>query len=211
MLRNYRTVRQSKRRTLCFVAATEQIVGRERNQIGCHSRDLDAFVVDTRRVNSTVRHLSLTMSDNIPVAVAYRLNGANFRASAEVLASALELDRDGRPTKLTAIPLYFLASYAAELYLKAALLKRGFDEPTLRKRFGHDLDSLLAALQQAGVSVTDETVATVKGLSDQHSKHALRYTVLVDDGKKTYWPPLSLVFSMLDELLLLTRISTQGV
>ena len=171
-------------------------------KVACHRRG---------HLNSTVRHLSLTMNDNIPVAVAYRLNGATFRASAEVLASTLELDGDGRPTKLTAIPIYFLASYAAELYLKAALLKRGFDEPTLRKRFGHDLDSLLAALQQAGVSVTDQTVATVKGMSDQHNKHALRYTVLVDDGKKTYWPPLSLVFSMLDELLLLTRISTQGV
>ena len=151
------------------------------------------------------------MNDNVPLVSAYRLNGVNFRASAEVLANTLDLDQDGRPTRLTAIPLYFLASYAAELYIKAALLKRGYDEPTLRKRFGHDLVSLLSALQQKGVSVTNETVATIEGMCDQHKNHALRYTVLVDNGQKTYWPPLPLVFSMLDELLLLTRVSTQGI
>jgi len=35
----------------------QQIVGRKRNQIACHSRDLDAFVVECRRVNPAVRHL----------------------------------------------------------------------------------------------------------------------------------------------------------
>ncbi|MGH8003355.1 MAG: hypothetical protein ACRECJ_01345 [Limisphaerales bacterium] len=152
------------------------------------------------------------MKDNIPLAFAYRLNGANFRMSAEKLRSTLELDDDDRPTKLTAIPLYFLASHAAELFLKAALLKRGFDESDLKKYdYRHNLNSLLFELQNKGVSVTDETVATIQGLSEQHKNHVLRYTVLVDDGTKTYWPPLSLIFSMLDELLLLTRISTQGV
>jgi len=110
---------------------------------------------------------------------------------------------------LTAIPLYFLASHAAELFLKAALLKRGFDELDLKKYdYRHNLNSLLSELQKKEVSVTDRCVATIDGLSGQHEKHALRYTVLVDDGNKTYWPPLSSVFSMLDELLLLTRVST---
>jgi hypothetical protein len=152
------------------------------------------------------------MKDNIPLAVAYYLNGVNFRMSAEKLGDTLELDGDGRPTTLTAIPLYFLASHAAELFLKAALLKRGFDELDLKKYdYRHNLDSLLSELQKKGVSVTDATVATISGMSDQHKKHALRYTVLVDDGNKSYLAPLSSVFSMLDELLLLTRISTQGV
>jgi hypothetical protein len=152
------------------------------------------------------------MNDNIELVSAYRLNGANFRASAEVLANTLDLDLEGRPTQLTAIPLYFLASHAAELFLKAALLKRGFDDSDLKKYdVRHNLDSLLFELQQKGVSVTNETVAMLKGMSPQHNKHGLRYTVLLDDGQRTYWPPLSLVFSMLDELLLLTRISTQGI
>lgn len=152
------------------------------------------------------------MRDNIPLAVAYYLNGTNFRMSAEELKNTLELDVDGRPTKLTAVPLYFLASHAAELFLKAALLKRGFDEQYLKKYdYRHDLSSLLSGLQKKGVAVTDATVATIHGMAKQHKNHALRYTVLVDDGAKTYWPPLSAVFSMLDELVLLTRISTQGV
>ena len=64
------------------------------------------------------------MQDATPLAVAYYMNGINFRMSAENLRSELQLDKDGRPTKLTAVPLYFLASHAAELFLKAALLKR---------------------------------------------------------------------------------------
>lgn len=138
------------------------------------------------------------MKDNIPLAVVYYLNGTNFRMSAEMLMSTLELDSDGRPTRLTAIPLYFLASHAAELFLKAALLKRGFDELDLKKYdYRHNLNSLLSELQKKGVSVTDATEATINGMSEQHKKHALRYTVLVDDGNKTYWPPLSQFFPCL--------------
>src|SRR5438309_1885658 len=152
------------------------------------------------------------MQNNTPLAVAYYMNGVNFRMSAEQLKATLELDSDGRPAKLTAIPLYFLAFHAAELFLKAALLKRGLDESYLKKYdYRHNLAALLVELQKKGVPVANETVIVINGLSDQHKNHALRYTVLVDDGQKTYWPPLSLVFSMLDELLLLTRVSTHGV
>jgi len=73
------------------------------------------------------------MNDDIPLAAAYYINGSNFRLSAEKLMEGLELDASGRPTKLTAVPLYFLASHAAELFLKAALLKRGFAEAKLKK------------------------------------------------------------------------------
>jgi hypothetical protein len=152
------------------------------------------------------------MNDNIPLAVAYYLNGVNFQASAEQLRIDIELDSKGCPTKLTAIPLYFLASHAAELFLKAALLKRGFDDAQLKKfDYRHNLEGLLLELLKKGVPVTEETKAIVIGLSEQHKKHALRYTVLVDDGENTYWPPLSLVFSALEELLMTTRLSTHGV
>ena len=152
------------------------------------------------------------MNDNIPLAVAYYTNGSIFRLSAEKLAEGLALDAVGRPTTLTAIPLYLLASHAAELFLKAALLKRGFTEASLKKySYRHNLAALLRELQEKGVPVTSDTVAVVQGLSDQHENHQLRYTVLVDDGSKTYWPPPALVFVALDELLLLTRISTHGI
>lgn len=152
------------------------------------------------------------MNDNIPLAVAYYTNGSLFRMSAEKLMEGLEMDDSGRPTKLTAIPLYFLASHGAELFLKAALLKRGFAEANLKKYdYRHNLAALLQEIQDKGVPVSNDTVAVIQGLSEQHQTHQLRYTVLVDDGTKTYWPPLSLVFTALDELLLLTRISTHGV
>jgi hypothetical protein len=152
------------------------------------------------------------MNDNIPLAVAYYTNGSIFRMSAEKLMEGLELDAAGRPTTLTAVPLYLLASHAAELFLKAGLLKRGFPEASL-KQYGyrHNLAALLQEIQNKGVPVTSSTVAVVQGLSEQHESHQLRYTVLLDDGNKTYWPPLPLVFTALDELLMLTRISTHGV
>ena len=114
--------------------------------------------------------------------------------------------------KLTALPFYFLVSHAAELLLKSALLKRGFSEQELRE-FGyrHNLDKLLTALMEKGVTVTPGTTSLVRQLSEQHQTHALRYSALVDDGKPTYLPPPGLLLEMLEELLLLTRISTQGV
>lgn len=152
------------------------------------------------------------MKDNIPLAVAYYTNGVNFRLSAERLREGLELDDAGRPKKLTVIPLYFLASHAAELFLKAALLKRGFPETDLKKYdYRHNLEALSQELQKKGLPVSSDTTAVIQGLSEQHKTHQLRYTVLGDDGTKTYWPPLSLVFAALEELLLLTRISTHGV
>jgi hypothetical protein len=151
------------------------------------------------------------MSDDIPLASAYRLNGTNFCLSAKKLKKGLKLDSSGRPSSLTAIPLYFLASHAAELFLKSALLKRGFSEENLKKfDYRHNLAALLQEVQNKNVPVTKDTEAVIKGLSEQHRTHQLRYTVLVDDGTKTYWPPLSLVFAALDELLLLTAISTHG-
>lgn len=41
-------------------------------------------------------------------------------------------------------------------------------------------------------------------LAPQQLDHSLGYTVLMDDGKKTFWPPPAMLFTMLDELLLLT-------
>jgi hypothetical protein len=152
------------------------------------------------------------MSDNVYLASIYRLTAVNFRMAAETLAATMEMKGDGTPLKLTAIPFYFLASHAAELFLKSALLKRGFGESDLKQYdYRHNLNALLVAIQAKGVSVTPDTINLINGLHRQHQTHALRYTALVDDGQPTYMPLPSLVFIMLDELLLLTRLSTQGV
>jgi hypothetical protein len=106
--------------------------------------------------------------------------------SAKKLMQGLELDDSGRPTTLAAIPMYFLTSHVAELFLKAALLERGFAEADLRKfDYRHNLAALLQEVKSMGVPVTDDTDAVIHGLSEQHRTHQLRYTVLVDDGTNT--------------------------
>jgi hypothetical protein len=86
--------------------------------------------------------------------------------SAKALADRLEIDPAGIPTKLTAIPFYLLTSHAAELFLKAALLKRGFGDRDLRRfDLRHNLGALLAAVQQKGVVVTAETADMVRRFS----------------------------------------------
>ncbi len=152
------------------------------------------------------------MNNSVYLATVYRLTAVSFRLAAETLAATMETKGDGTPAKITAIPFYFLASHAAELFLTSALLKRGFEESDLKEYdYRHNLNALLVAIQANGVSVTSDTVTLINGLHGQHQTHALRYTALVDDGQATYMPPPSLVFRMLDELLLLTRLSTQGV
>lgn len=144
------------------------------------------------------------------LAVSYYMAGTNFRASANQLAEGIELRPDGTPVNLTALPYYFLVSHAAELFLKAALLKRGFPAEDLKKfDYRHDLNALLSELQKKGLSVTSHTVAVVNGLAEQHKKHTLRYINLFDKNK-LYWPPISVISEALDELFSLTRISTQG-
>jgi hypothetical protein len=152
------------------------------------------------------------MSEPAYLASIYRLTAVNFWESAKVVAASPEVMGDGSSPKLTAIPFYFLVSHAAELFLKSALLKRGFQEGDLKKfDYRHNLGALLEELLGRRVSVTADTAQLIRGLHAQHAHHALRYTALVDDGQPTYMPPPRLVFSMLEELLLLTRISTQGV
>jgi hypothetical protein len=152
------------------------------------------------------------VSDPIYLASIYRLTAVNFWESAKILSASFATKSDGTPAKLTAIPFYFLVSHAAELLLKAALLKRGFPEGDLKKfDYRHNLDALVEELQKRGVSITSDTLQVIGHLHSQHQTHALRYTALVDDGQKTYMPPTPIVFSMLEELLLLTRISAQSL
>jgi hypothetical protein len=147
------------------------------------------------------------LGENIYLASVYRLHAVNFRLSAETLSHTMEVKSDGSPAKLTAIPFYFLISHATELLLKSALLKRGFGEADLKKfDYRHNLSGLLGALRDKAVFITADTIRLIDGLHAQHLNHALRYSVLVDNGQKTFLPPPPILFAMLDELLLLTRV-----
>ena len=65
-------------------------------------------------------------------------------------------------------------------------------------------------LVSKGIVVTPETIQLLNGLDEQHKEHSLRYSALMDNGKKTYLPPIDNILEMLEELLMLTRLSTQG-
>ena len=150
--------------------------------------------------------------DNIVIALAYRSNGAAYQESAKILCSNLELNQKNIPKNYLCTPFYYLCSHAAELYLKAALLKRNYDVEKLKKfDFRHNLQALLDELiDNRKLEVTKNTRLTISALHSQHEKHALRYNVLLDDGNNIVFPPVCCCLEMLDELLMLTRINTQG-
>ena len=146
--------------------------------------------------------------DNTYLGGIYRLTAINFLMSAKRLESMMEKKSDGMPAKITAIPFYFLISHAAELFLKSALLKRGWQDKDLKNfDYRHNLGSMLKELQKTGVAITSETVHIINELHEQHKNHSLRYTALLDNGEKTYLPPPSLIYLILDELLLATKLS----
>jgi hypothetical protein len=95
--------------------------------------------------------------------------------------------------------------------LKAALLKRGAVERDFRKHgLRHDLSALLCELGQRDVTITDDAAATLGKLSRQHRDHGLRYTALLDDGVPVAMPEPRAVESLLDELLMCTRLRRSG-
>jgi HEPN domain-containing protein len=104
-----------------------------------------------------------------------------------------------------------LVSHAAELFLKCALLKRGFSPKDLKSStLRHSLEKLLRELLKKGVPISEPCSQLLLRLSHQHEKHALRYTVFVDDGEPTFTPEPNDLFSMLDELMMAGRIATHG-
>lgn len=145
--------------------------------------------------------------DPIYWASVFRMIAANFRRSAEAVLPNLECRDDGSPAKLTALPFYFLVSHAIELFLKSALLKRGYVPADLR-RFDnrHNLKALLELLKKKGLPVSTEATSIIEGLSSQHSNHLLRYHFLINP----FMPPPDSLWPILDELLMLTRTSTHG-
>lgn len=152
------------------------------------------------------------INDSIYVAGIYRLTAVNFWESAKKIDAQIEKDENGFPkNRITAIPYYFLISHSSELLLKTALLKRGFDQQKLKKfDYRHNLKNLLSELKSFDLEISELTEKIIHGLDDQHKQHLLRYDALMADGKSTFMPPSSYIDNFLEELLLLTRISTQG-
>ena len=95
------------------------------------------------------------------------------------------------------------------MFLKSALLKREYTEKELKDHYGHNLNSLLKALEAKGVTVTPATVEVIDGLQELNENHVLRYDLHVVQSKK-YWTSTNKIHSVLEELLFLTKISSQG-
>ena len=145
--------------------------------------------------------------DNVVLASTYRLTATNFRMSAEILLQDFQRRDEPLTGNIRAIPFYYLVSHAAELLLKCALLKRGLPIEDLKKYpMRHSLIALLEKLRQFG-PLSDKTISVISALSRQHEKHDLRYTALLDDGVITFTPEPSVLFDVLDDLLLAGGVS----
>jgi len=141
-----------------------------------------------------------------PVPFSYVLNGSAFKNSAEAVLDTLEIDELGIPKKMIASPVYFLLSHSAELFLKAVLLKQGKTEEFLRKfDCRHNLSALLQELDSVNMSVSSETKEIINKLSEQHSKHVLRYNPFTENEISICWTPIPATLAALDELLLLSK------
>lgn len=151
-------------------------------------------------------------ADNIAMASWYRSLAVAFTHNAKILSHAFEERGEGVVGNRMAAPMYYLVSHAAELLLKCALFKRGVSPSDLKSvAIRHSLEGLLDELLRKGVPISEPCSQLLRKLSHQHERHALRYTVFVDDGEPVFTPQSEELFSMLDELMMAGRITTHGV
>lgn len=151
-------------------------------------------------------------SEFVADASVYRLTAIAYWESAKVLQKAIEDKGEKVPGNRAAIPYYLLISHAIELFLKCALLKRGVSPEALKKyEFRHDLKTLLEAIEAFKVAITARTREVVMVISPQHKDHVLRYSVFRWDSGPVYVPEPAEIDAVLEELLMIGRISTHGV
>lgn len=152
------------------------------------------------------------MTDNVAMAGWYRMTGVVFMENARILAREFENKGESTVGNPMGVPFYYLVSHAAELFLKCALLKRGFSPNDLKSSaLRHSLENLLRELLKKGVPISEPSSQLLLKLNHRHETHALRYTVFTDDGEPTFTPEPEDLLSMLDELMLAGRIATHGV
>ena len=147
------------------------------------------------------------MSDDQVLGARYWIEAGGFRHCMEVLLAEMDTQSNGMPANRAALPIYYLASHAAELLLKAALLKRGTTNAEIRKYdLRHDLAALTDKLKTYGVVITDQTTGTIGKLSGQHREHHLRYP---SEGSVMLPHPQALR-DMLNELILCVRVGQRS-
>lgn len=150
-------------------------------------------------------------SDVIALVSAYRLTACVYSENAKLLQKSYDASGTQVEGNRITIPFYYLVSHSAELLLKCALLKRGLTRRDLMQPgMRHSLKSLLAELTSFGVPVSNSSISLLNSLEGQHERHDLRYNFLME-GKSIYTPDPNDCFSCLEELLMLTRISTHGL
>lgn len=141
------------------------------------------------------------------LASVYRMTAINFLMSARRLQQSFAAEGKAMELNIFAVPFYYLTSHAAELFLKAALLKNGVTErevKTFNRR--HNLSRLMEDLIEKGAHFNKTSIAILTDLSEQHSKHLLRYnSVRVDEVMFT--PNAEAIFAMLQELQLLSGLN----
>jgi hypothetical protein len=94
-----------------------------------------------------------------------------FRDSADALFHRLEQEQASRVE--STMPVSFLYSHAAELFLKAFLRLRGLSEQACRDH-GHDLAALSTACHERGLDVTGSE-PLLRLLADGHADYQFRY------------------------------------
>jgi len=82
---------------------------------------------------------------------------------------------------------YALIGHAVEVGLKSYLLAHGLKRKKLQKKFGHDLDALLAEAKDKGLAVTATVQADIGHLNHVHDNFLARYPeyegLTTNDGK----------------------------
>jgi HEPN domain-containing protein len=126
----------------------------------------------------------------------YILTGMIFTASARRLARSFAKDGEPITKNPQAVPLYYLVSHAAELFLKALVLGHGLP---IQQKHNHDLMGLLGEAEKFGLKVSARTRKVLEELSPVHKQHSLRYSVFIVE-KVVFQSTEQEVFEMLKEL-----------
>lgn len=151
--------------------------------------------------------MSLTArKDNIATAVDCILVATSFRKSAEVLDVHNQNPAGIKSRGMLFLPaFYYLVSHSSELFLKAALLKRGVPEESLKKSsIRHNLVKLCDLLGDNGKNLTQSTKNILKALNMGHTTHYFRYRILIKTP--VYEIPTQEIFNALEELLMSTSL-----
>jgi hypothetical protein len=151
-------------------------------------------------------------TDFVADAAYYRMTAITYWECAKLLEKGFADQGQKVSGNRLAVPFYLLVSHCIELLLKCALMKRGL-APSKLKGFElrHDFCELLSELLKFGVPISEPTQQLVTVMSDQHKRHAFRYSVFFEGSEAVYVPEPKQIYQALEELLMVGRINTHGV